>query len=89
MRAPIAQGELRHVVVTLRQLLTAYDSVSFVMDGSLEDIDPTAEDLATALRPQLRDTANGIYDLLARIEQLDSYVQLRKRELQTNGTTNT
>ena len=74
-------SDLRSTVIALRQLMAAYDNASFVVQGSLERIDGAAEDLAGTLRPQLRDTANGIYDLLARLETLDDYTKLRREAL--------
>lgn len=77
----IDPGELRNVVVRLRQLLSAYDNASFVVRSDLSPLDDHAEALASSLRPQLRDTANGISDLLARLEDTPGYTRLKKEIL--------
>lgn len=76
-----AQGELLDIIVHLRKLLTAYDSAGFVIKNSLEQIDENAEDFAKTLRPQLIDTANGVYELLKRLESLPAYENMRKNAL--------
>ena len=75
---PTEPGELLNVIVHLRKLMTAYDSANFVIRNSLEPLDEKAEDLAVTLRTQLTDTANGIYELLQRLEGLPAYDKLRK-----------
>ena len=64
----IPPGERGNIIVMLRRLMTAYDSASFVLDGDLSEIDTAAESLASTLRPQIEDTANGIFQLLEILE---------------------
>lgn len=80
--AKVDPGEIRNVVVHLRKLLAAYDDAGFVVRDSFADISDEAEVLLTTLRPQLTDTSNGIYELLAAIESTDMYTAIRKEELQ-------
>lgn len=77
----IPPGEILAVIKALRGLLAAYDTAAFVIDGSLEVISVDAEILAKTLRPQLRDTANGTYELLAKLEDLPSYKRVRQDAL--------
>ena len=81
-KARIEPGDLLHVIVTMRQLLSAYDNAAFVTSGTLQSIDSQAEDIATTLRVQLRDTANGIADLLVHLETLPAYQRLRLERLE-------
>lgn len=78
MREVLDPGELPHVVVRLRKLMSEYYACEFILSGSLEAIDPKAEDQANSLRLQMKDTANGIYELLERLEGLPAYARLRK-----------
>lgn len=82
VKKTVDPAELLHVVQVLRKLMTAYDAVHWVLDGSLNDISQQAEAYATTLRPQVRDTAEGIRDLLEQLETLPAYKSVRQAQLE-------
>lgn len=79
----ISSGDVLPTIVVLRKLMSAYDDAAFALRASFEDVDEHAEVLAAQLRLQVRDTANGVFELLEHIETLPEYQRQRREKLDT------